>query len=137
MGALIRTLDASMLNLPYTLPELAPLAAAHGIEALSAPAALFEDDRAAREAAAALRDNGLRWGLMPMPADFYHWELDDQAFARALETLRRRADTAQRLGIHHAYNHVWPTSPMEFDAAFEWHVRRVGQVSLQRTGRKR
>ena len=33
------------------LMELAPLAAAHGIEALSAPAALFEDDRAAREAA--------------------------------------------------------------------------------------
>ena len=32
---MIRTLDASMLNLPYPAAELAPLAAKYGFEALS------------------------------------------------------------------------------------------------------
>ena len=126
---MIRTLDMSMLNIPHSLAKVAPLASARGIEAISAPAALFAEDRAAGEAAAVLRDHGLVWGLLPMPADFYHWQLDDAAFDRALEELRRRAAIAERIGVTHAYNHVWPTSPMEFDAAFAWHVDRVRRVT--------
>ena len=126
---MIRTLDASMLNLPYSIPELAPLAAAHGIEGLSAPAEVLEDERAGAEAAAVMKDLGLKWGLMPMTADFYHWGLDDAAFDEALERLRRRAEKARKLGITHAYNHVWPTTPLEFDEAFEWTVKRVRAVS--------
>ncbi len=126
---MIRTLDASMLNLPYSVLELAPLAAACGIAAVSAPAEVVDDERAGAEAAALLRDLGLVWGLLPMTADYYHWDLDDDAFERALEKLRRRADAARRLGIRHAYNHIWPTSPFEFDAAFEWNVKRVRAVA--------
>lgn len=126
---MFRTLDASMLNLPYSIPELAPLAAACGMQAISAPAEVVDDERAGREAAAIMRDLGLSWGLLPMTADYYHWDLDDAAFDRALEKLRRRADAAQRLGITHAYNHIWPTSPLEFDAAFEWNVKRVRAVT--------
>lgn len=126
---MIRTLDASMLNLPHGIAELAPLCAQHGIQALSAPRALLEDERAAAEAAAILADNGLVWGLMPMPADFYHWDLDDAAFDEALRTLARQAKAAEKLGVTHAYNHVWSTGPREFDENFDWHVRRVRAVS--------
>ena len=126
---MIRTLDASMLNLPHAIAELAPLCAQHGIQALSATRALLEDERAAQEASAILADNGLTWGLMPMPADFYHWELDDAAFDEALRTLARQAKAAEKLGVTHAYNHVWPTSPRAFDENFDWHVRRVRAVS--------
>ena len=90
---------------------------------------MLEDERAAQEAAARLADNGLTWGLMPMPADFYHWELDDDAFDAALRTLARQAKIAEALGVTHAYNHVWPTSPRPFDENFDWHVRRVRAVS--------
>lgn len=126
---MIRTLDASMLNLPHAIAELAPLCAQHGIQALSVTRALLEDERAADDAAAILADNGLTWGLMPMPADFYHWELDDTAFDEALRTLARQAKAAEKLGVTHAYNHVWPTSPRAFDENFDWHVRRVRAVS--------
>ena len=44
---MIRTLDASMLNLPHAIAELAPLCAQHGIQALSATRAVLEDERAA------------------------------------------------------------------------------------------
>jgi len=64
-----------------------------------------------------------------MPADFYHWDLDDAAFDRALTELARRAEIAERIGVRHAYNHVWSTGPREFDENFEWHVRRVQAVS--------
>lgn len=126
---MIRTLDASMLNLPYSIAELAPLAAKHGIQALSATPDILDDESAAKEAAAIMRDNGLRWGLMPMTADFYFWDLDDEKFDHALKALTRRAKIAEKLGVTHAYNHVWPTSPREFDENFEWHVKRVRAVS--------
>lgn len=118
-----------MLNLPHDPRVLAPLCRQYGIPALSATHAVLEDERAAQETAAALRDNGLSWGLMPMPADFYSWELDDDAFQAALKTLERRAALAEKLGIRHAYNHVWSSGPREFDENFEWHVRRVRAVS--------
>lgn len=126
---MIRTLDASMLNLPYSVTELAPLAAKYGIQALSAAPDLLENPGLAAEADAVMKEHGLSWGLLPMPADFYFWDLDDAAFEQGLEELRRRASVAERLGIRHAYNHVWPTSFREFDENFDWHVKRVKAVS--------
>jgi len=126
---MIRTLDASMLNISHSVKELIPLAARHGLQAVSAPSGIFESMTIAEEYTALLRDHGLLWGLMPMPADFYHWDLDDAAFDRALTELARRAEIAERIGVRHAYNHVWSTGPREFDENFEWHVRRVQAVS--------
>lgn len=126
---MIRTLDKSMLNIPHSIEELAPLAARYGIEAISPPAQLFEDAKAAAEADAIIRDYGLKWGLMPMPADFYFWDLSDEDFEKALEKLDRWASVAEKLGSRHAYNHVWSSSPREFDENFEWTVKRVRAVN--------
>lgn len=118
-----------MLNLPYSVCELAPLCAKHGIQALSATRELLENEEAAGEAAAVLADNGLVWGLMPMPADFYHWDLDEPGFAEALKTLARHAAAAEKLGVTHAYNHVWSSGPRSYEENFEWHMRRIAAVS--------
>lgn len=126
---MIRTLDLSMLNIPYPVREIAPLAARHGIEAISATADLFDDAALARETDALMKDNGLKWGLLPMTADYYYWDLTDEAFDDALKRLAQRAAVAEKLGVTHAYNHVWPASFREFDENFEWHVRRVKAVT--------
>lgn len=126
---MLRTLDPSMLGLSHPISELAPVAAKYGFQAVSAPSQVLEDKTAAREAAAVMAAHGLSWGLMPLPADFYHWDLNDAAFEKALETLRRQADMARVLGITHAYNHVWPCSPREFDDNFQWTVKRIRAVN--------
>ena len=126
---MLKTLDPSMLGLGQPIEELAPAAAKYGFQAISASASVLEDRAAGREASAVLLDNGLSWGLMPMPADFYHWELEDSAFKGALETLRRWADAARVLGITHAYNHVWPCSSRGFDENFAWTVERIRAVN--------
>ena len=92
-------LDASMLGIPRSLSELAPLCAARGIAGLSTPAAILDDPRAGAEAAAMMRDLGLQWGLMPMTADFYAWDLGDDAFEAALRALEARACAAEKLGV--------------------------------------
>ena len=125
---MFEVLAASMLGLDWSLEELAPLCAKHGVPGLSAPAAVLDDASAAREAAAVMRDNGLIWGLMPMTADFYAWDLEDEAFEEALRHLERRAKTAEKVGVRFAYNHVWPSSPRPFDENFDWHVQRVRRV---------
>ena len=126
---MIRTLDASMLNIPFPAAELAPYAAEYGFEAVSVPGNLMEDPALAAEADSVVRSFGLSWGLLPMPADFYHWDLDDERFETALEELRRRGEIAEKLGIRHAYNHVWPTSFRAFDENMDWHVWRVRAVT--------
>lgn len=126
---MLRTLDPSMLGLSQPIRELAPWAARYGFQAVSAPQEVLRNKNAAREAAAVMADCGLSWGLMPMPADFYHWELDDAAFEKALETLRRDACAARVLGVTHAYNHVWPCSPREFEENFSWVVKRIRAVN--------
>ncbi len=126
---MIRTLDTSMLNIPHSYRELAPLAKNCGIQALSIPASLFDDPAKAAEETKWLNDQGLRWGLLPLPADFYHWDLTNDAFDHAVEILKYRAEIAEKIGISHAYNHVWPTSPLPFDENFDGHVRRVKAVS--------
>ena len=75
---MIRTLDTSMLNLPHSYRELAPLAAEHGMQAISIPASLLEDAKSATEETAWLNSLGLGWGLLPLPADFYHWRIHDR-----------------------------------------------------------
>ncbi len=126
---MIKTLDTNMLNIAYSPLELAPIAARYGIEALSVPTEILKDENKAREACAIMNEYGLKWGLLPMPADFYHWNLDDAAFDEALKELSLRAAAAEKLGITHAYNHVWSCSPREFDESFEWHVKRVRAIS--------
>lgn len=118
-----------MLNIPHDPRVLAPLCRRHGIAAVSATRALLEDPRAAQEAAAIFRENGVAFGLMPMPADFYSWELDGGAFDAALKTLALHAAAAEKLGIRHAYNHVWSSGPRAYDENFDWHVRRVRAVT--------
>ncbi len=126
---MIRTLDASMLGLSCSVEEAAPWAAKYGFQAVSASRAVLEDREMGKRTAAALMEHGLSWGLMPMPADFYHWDLSDAAFQQALETLRREADLARILGVTHAYNHVWSSSPRPFEENFEWTVKRIRAVN--------
>lgn len=126
---MIKSLEASMLNLPHSLAELAPLCAAHGIEAIGATREILGDEKKTAEAAQIAKDNGLKWGLMPMPADFFHWDLDEDAFEKALVTLAHEAAAAEKLGATHAYNHVWSSGPREFDENFAWHVERVRRIT--------
>ena len=124
-----RSLEASMLNISHPVRTLAPFAAKYGLQAVSVPGSVFENETEAKELTAFINDLGLGWGLLPMPADFYHWDLDDDAFERALAELARRAAIAEKMGIKHAYNHVWSSGPREFDENFAWHIRRVKAVS--------
>lgn len=126
---MIRTLDASMLGLSCSVEEAAPWAAKYGFQAVSASREVLENREVGKRTAAALVENGLSWGLMPMPADFYHWGLTDSDFEKALEILRREADFARVLGISHAYNHVWSSGPRPFEENFEWTVKRIRAVN--------
>ena len=126
---MIRTLDMSMLNIAHDARTMAPLAAAQGFEAISITPALLADETTALEATAFIRDHGLKWGLLPLTADYYFWDVTDEQFDQSLIELTRRAKIAEKIGIRHAYNHVWPTSFREFDENFDWHVNRVRRVS--------
>ncbi|MCQ2432899.1 MAG: sugar phosphate isomerase/epimerase [Clostridia bacterium] len=126
---MIRTFDMSMLNVPHPTEVIAPLAARYGMQAISVPGVVFEDEKKAGELDALVKGLGLSWGLLPLPADFYQYDLSDEDFASALKELERRAVIGERLGITHAYNHVWPTSHRPFDENFEWHVKRVSAVA--------
>lgn len=126
---MIRTLDVSMLSIACPVTELIPLAAKYGFQAVSPYPAVSADGELPERAVSAVREYGLQWGLLPMPADFYHWDLDDSAFEAKLEELRRRAHQAEKAGVRYAYNHIWPSSFREFDVNFDWHVRRVRAVA--------
>ncbi len=126
---MIRTLDASMLNIPYPVIELIPLAAKYGFQAISPSFDFFHNPDLAAKADDLAKEYNLKWGLLPMPADFYHWDLDDASFDEKLEELRHRAEIVEKIGVHFAYNHVWPTSFREFDENFDWHVKRVRAVT--------
>lgn len=126
---MIRTLDASMLGLSCSVEEVAPWAAKYGFQAVSASRQVLEEKETGKRAAAVLAEHGLSWGLMPMPADFYHWDLSDASFEQALETLRREANFARVLGVTHAYNHVWSSSPRPFEENFEWTAKRIRAVN--------
>ena len=97
---MIRTLDTSMLNIPHSYRELAPLAAKYGMQAISIPHTLFDDPQNTAEETKWLHDLGLGWGLLPLPADFYHWDLTDEAFDSAIEILKYRAEIAEKIGTY-------------------------------------
>ena len=126
---MIKSLEASMLNLPHSVEVLAPLCAPHGIEAIGCTRDILGDEKRATEVDKLVKDLGLKWGLMQMPADFYHWDLDDEAFEKALVTLAKEAAVAEKIGATHAYNHVWSSGPREFDENFAWHVERVRRIT--------
>lgn len=123
-------LDAAFSGIPGELKELAPKIAAAGIDAIGIPAELYGDLKQAREAAALIRDLGLRWGPIDTPIDFYtDWDVSDEAFDAGLEEMKRRADLCEKIGANVSYNHVWPGSNIrEYDANFEWHVNRIRRV---------
>lgn len=126
---MLRTLDPSMLNLPFSALDLIPEAAKAGFQAVSLTPDLLEDPARAEKAAELMRAYGLSWGLLPMPADFYHWELSDADFEKGLEELDRRASVAEKLGVRTTYNHIWPASVRPFGENFDWHVKRISRVS--------
>ena len=113
-----------------SVQELAPIVAKYGIGGINPPAALLENCKAAREAAVVVRDLGLKWGLMPTPADFLVPDTTDEMFDQGIEKLKTWADTAQKMGVKYSYNHVCPGSnEWEFDENFERHVIRVGKIN--------
>ena len=113
-----------------SVQELAPLVAKHGIKAINPPKEVLEDVKAAREAAKCAYDNGLKWGLLPMPVDFFSPDVTDEAFDAALEKLKVWAESGQRMGVKNAYNHVFPGSnEKEYDENFTWHAIRLSQIN--------
>lgn len=127
--SMIKTLDASMLGIQHPVEALIGPAAAAGFQAISPGMDLLNDPDRLAKADQMRQEAGLSWGLLPMPADFYFWELSDEDFEKGLEKLRRFAELGKKYGIRYAYNHVWPTSFREFDENFDWHVKRVKAVS--------
>ena len=126
---MIQTLDASMLGITAPVEEILKIAGNYGFQAVSPGTALLEDEARLAKADELRKETGLSWGLLPMPADFYYWDLSDEDFAKGLEKLRRYAELGQKYGIRFGYNHVWSTSFREFDENFDWHTRRVRAVS--------
>lgn len=124
--------DANHFGVTATLEEIAPLLRKHGIGGVHVPVSLLSEPQKGKEAAKLLRDNGLRWSLLPTPADFHAEDVTDEAFDKALETLKRWADAGERMGVRYAYNHVWNGSNVRaYQENFEWlsvRIRRVWQV---------
>ncbi|MBC8535988.1 sugar phosphate isomerase/epimerase family protein [Feifania hominis] len=107
----------------------AKLAADAGIEAIGVPSALLDQENRALELARLVWELGLRWGIMFTPVDFYAADVDDTLFERGIETLKRQAQTAAKMGVRYAYNHIWSSNPeRSFERNFDWHVRRIRRV---------
>lgn len=122
--------EASFYRVRESVDVLAPLVAGHGMGGINVPTEILRDVRQAREAARIVGDCGLRWGLMPTPADLLAAETDDAAFDHALGILDEWASVAEKIGVDRSYSHVFPGSnSMPFEENFEWHVYRVGQVA--------
>lgn len=122
--------EASFYRVRESVSFLAPLVARHGMGGINVPLEILDDARRAREAARVVADQGLRWGMLPTPADLLSAETDDDAFDEALRVLDGWAAVAEKIGVDRSYSHVFPGSnSMPFAANFEWHVRRVGQVA--------
>ena len=124
--------DANHFGIQASLEEIVPLLRKHGLGGVHVPNTLLTDPAKGKEAAKLLRDNGLRWSLLPTPADFYAEDVTDEGFDMALETLKSWADAGERMGVRYSYNHVWNGSnTREYEENFEWlsvRIRRVWQV---------
>ena len=126
---MIKSFEFSMMGVSHDIKELIPYCGENGFDAIGVPAKIFEDEKTAAEYDAMVKAHGLKWGLLPMPADFYYWDLGEEEFIAALKELQHRAKVAEKLGIKHAYNHVWSSGSREFDENFRWHVERVKKVT--------
>lgn len=124
--------DANHFGVTATFEEIVPLLRKYGITGIQVPTPFLLDPEKGAEAAKLLRDNGLRWSLLPTPSDFYAEDVTDDAFDKALETLRHWADAGERMGVRHSCNHVWNGSHVrEYQENFEWlsvRIRRVWRV---------
>ncbi len=113
-----------------SVQELAPLLVKHGIDGINPPASLLTDNKKAREAAKCVFDSGLKWSLLPTPVDFFAPDTTDALFDEALKTLRIWAETGEKMGVHYAYNHVFPgDNERQYDENFDWHVKRIRQIN--------
>lgn len=121
--------DPGVNGINGSIYELAPLVKKYGIDALAVPPELLEDPAAATETTAFLREQGLRWGMLPTTADFYSEELSDEAFCEALKRFALWAETGEKIGVRYCYNHVWSGSNLrEYEAQFEWVLGRIRKV---------
>lgn len=124
-----RTLDAHLLKIPGSIPELAPIAARCGFEGINVPEAILRDEHMAAEAKAAVEEYDLKWGLLPTPVDFFHEDIEGDVLEAALKTLETWATIGEKLGVKYSYNHIWPSnSKRDFAANFEWHVERLKKI---------
>jgi sugar phosphate isomerase/epimerase len=124
-----RVLDVNLLRIPGSLRELAPLASKYGFTGISVPREVLMDPAKAEDAGAAVRDHGLRWGLLHTPVDFFADGVEGLALEEALETQEAWATVGEKLGVRYAYNHIWPSNAQRaFAANFDWHVERLKRV---------
>ncbi len=121
--------DANHFGVKEPLETLVPLLRKHGIGGVHVPVSLLTDSPKAMEATGLLRDNGLQWSLLPTPVDFYAEDVTDDMFDKGLETLKRWADTGERMGVRYAYNHVWNGSNTRaYQENFDWLSVRIRRV---------
>lgn len=121
--------DANHFGVIATLQELAPLAQKHGIGGLAVPTELMWNETAAREATQLMAAHGLKWGLIPTPADFYSEDVCEDTFDKSIETLKEWAAIGEKMGIRYSYNHVWNGSNTRtYEANFEWLTIRIRRV---------
>ena len=124
--------DMNHFGVKASLQELVPLVRKHGIGGIQVPVDLMGNEAAAREASKLMADNGLKWSLLPTPADFYSEDVSEAAFDKAIETLKSWAAIGEKMGVRYSYNHIWNGSNSRDHAAnFEWltvRIRRVWRV---------
>lgn len=91
-----QVLDVRLLKIPGTVEELAPLAREYGFDGLDVPEAILGDEKKAESAQAAMKENGLKWGLLPTPVDFFDETIDEKKFEEALEIQKRWAQLGEK-----------------------------------------
>jgi sugar phosphate isomerase/epimerase len=124
--------DASenFYGIKRSVEELVPLLKENGIVGINPPAEMLEDPGKAMNTAAFVYDNGMKWGLLPTPVDFFSPHIDDRRFEEALEKLKKWAGTGEKIGIKRCYNHVYPGhNEWDYSRNFEWHVIRIECVN--------
>lgn len=122
--------DCSFYKVPENLETVAKYLQKHHIPGIGVPATVLDTEERAREAKDIIDRYGLRWGLMPTPADMYAESLGDAEFAAALEILERWTDHAQKIGVKYAYNHIHPGSnTRQYEENFAWYVNRISAVN--------
>ena len=108
--------------------ELIPIVSRYGLEGISPDLNVMQDAEYAARADALRKEHGLKWGLYPMPANFF--EATDIEFEEGLETLKRWGETLNRYQITRCYNHIPPScDERQYDRNFDWHVKRLERLT--------